>query len=195
MSTQNKPELDPLRLELEAIRRSLALTDLSPAELRELRERLGRLQYQLDNREAKGNGKVPAGDPLIFSPVPTRPGTQTPPKAFHRRRGRPRLARCVAAFHSALNYLLQALFWAFLVLFALQFPHPRKWDGWWFVVELKRFMEPLLISIDDALEWPQATFYYPLALALLMQAGRMVLDLNLRPWQQKLQRSPAKAHR
>lgn len=194
MSTQNRPALHLLQLELEAIRRSLSLANLSPAEVQELRQRLRRLQNQVGSGATSGNGKAPAEDHLLSFAAPTRPTIQRSPKARRRRRG-PRLARFVAAVHFALDLMLQALFGAFLVLFALQFPHPEKWNSWWWVVGLRQIMDPLLTNLDDALEWPEAAFYYPFALALLMQAGRMVLNLNLRPLQERLQRMPAKIHR
>lgn len=194
MSTQNRPALNQLQLEMEAIRRSLTLAHLSPAEVQELRERLRRLQDQVGGEATRGNGKAPAEDHLYFFPAPTRPAIQRSPKARRRRRG-PRLARFVAGVHYALDLSLQALLWAFLILFALQFPHPEKWNSWWWVVGLRQIMEPLLTNLDNALDWPEAIFYYPLALGLLMQAGRMVLNLNLRPLQQRLQRMPAKIHR
>ncbi len=182
LSIQNK--VDPLRLELEAIRQSLTLTDLSAARVKDLREALGRVQTKLE-RSPSHNVAAPAAPlPVLYLPIPEAEKTEAP--ASGRMRARVVLAGCVATARFTLDLLLRVVFWGFLILFGLQFSHPPKWDSWWWVIELRELGSPLLTGLDRLLEWPQAMFYYPFALAVVVMVGRLVVDSNLRDLQRRL---------
>lgn len=68
----------------------------------------------------------------------------------------------------------------FLVHFSLQFfSHPAKWDQWGWVVRLNDLLAPILARLDAVLEWPEATPFYPLVLALAVMVLSIMVDSKL----------------
>jgi class 3 adenylate cyclase len=80
----------------------------------------------------------------------------------------------------------------FLALFGLQYSHPPKWDSFWLVIQLHQLGDPVLIQLDTWLEWPPATRYYPLALAILALILRTIADSRLEKLQKSLTKTKPK---
>lgn len=74
---------------------------------------------------------------------------------------------------------LLGLFFGFLILFALEFPHSSKWDSWGWIVLLRKWGHPILAQIDVWLQWPPAKPYYSFVLAILSAATQIILDSYL----------------
>ncbi len=83
---------------------------------------------------------------------------------------------------------LYLLFFLFVALLALQFPHPEKIDQMEAVVLMHKVGDFLLAPIDRALGWEDAVAFYLLSMAFVCSVLLIVLDINLLGLRKRLER-------
>lgn len=79
----------------------------------------------------------------------------------------------------ALNGVLLVAGVGFFVIFLLQLRPEGKWHSWPWVVELHRYTDPVIHQLDIWFEWPEATRYFPLAVAILLWIGKTMTNTYL----------------
>ncbi len=83
---------------------------------------------------------------------------------------------------------LYILLFTFVILLALQFPHPKHIDQLEAVVLMQRVGDLLLAPLDRALGWKDAVAFYLISMAFVCSVLLIVLDVNLVGLRKRLER-------
>lgn len=98
---------------------------------------------------------------------------------------RPALYRSLSILNRGINWTCRTVAGLFLFAFALQFPHPEKWDGTWAVLQVHSWTDPILGTVASwvGTEWghPTSTSFLPLGLVLLVGIVKISMTAGLAP--------------
>ena len=97
------------------------------------------------------------------------------------------------AFRFVTNWGLRAAFFLFLFLLFWQLPHPEHWNSWVWPVVLQKLGGFVLGPLDNALGWPEARPFIPLALVVAASLTNIFLDTHVNSFIKRLQKVPRPA--